>query len=140
MPLHADWDNPEKTIVLWRIEGRWTMLEFLDHNLKVEAMMDEVDHPVAILIDVSGTIHAPPDFRKNLKELSGIRHRNGMGDMWVVGLRGPLRIVAELYSAIYGDQGQLHLYHDLDTARESIREAQAALARHKDRSITTKDS
>jgi hypothetical protein len=56
-----EWDNPEKTAVYIRFEGSWTWDNFNESHALVESMLDEVNHPVSLIIHiVDNTAARPP--------------------------------------------------------------------------------
>ncbi|QPC83243.1 hypothetical protein G4Y79_02380 [Phototrophicus methaneseepsis] len=59
MPVSVDWANPEKTIVMQRIDGQWSMAEFYDVVQKSAQLLATVDHPVDIIVDLSTTNFVP---------------------------------------------------------------------------------
>lgn len=59
MPIHAFWDNPEKTVVVEVVEGKWDLMDV--HNLldEVNAMFRSVPHRVDIIVDMRQTRFVP---------------------------------------------------------------------------------
>ncbi len=59
MPIHAYWDNPEKTVVVEVVEGRWNLMDV--HNLldEVNVMFKSVAHRVDIIVDMRETRFVP---------------------------------------------------------------------------------
>ena len=55
-----EWDNPEKTAVYIRFEGAWTWDDFDESHALVESMLDEVNHPVCLIIHIVDNAAARP--------------------------------------------------------------------------------
>ncbi|MEO8606269.1 MAG: hypothetical protein ABI690_00180 [Chloroflexota bacterium] len=52
MPVHIQWDNPEKSIIMARYEGRWTWEEFYQAAKDCEALAATVPHQINIIADM----------------------------------------------------------------------------------------
>jgi hypothetical protein len=76
MPVHAYWDDTEKTILVVSFEGRWTWDEYEQMRGTALAMMDSVDHPIDIVYDGPTRILAPPDFVTRIRQQYLTPHRN----------------------------------------------------------------
>jgi hypothetical protein len=54
MTIQVTWDNPEKTTLLWTVEGRWTWTESHEAIAAAEAFMESVPHQqVDSIVDMS---------------------------------------------------------------------------------------
>ncbi len=53
MAITLSWDNPEKTIVIEKIEGKWDLSETHQIISQVEAMAQEAGQPVDIIVDMT---------------------------------------------------------------------------------------
>ena len=61
MIISPVWDNLEKTALYIRLEGFWTWDEFNQNQALAEAMLDDIDHPVTIIVHiVDGKAARPP--------------------------------------------------------------------------------
>jgi hypothetical protein len=67
MSVHVEWDDEERTRILWSFVGRWTWGEFDDALKTVKAMVDSVDHAIDMLCDVSQMSILPPDMISRFK-------------------------------------------------------------------------
>lgn len=46
MPIHTSWDNAQKTIIKYMVDGKWTVQEALIAVEEATKLMDEVPHSV----------------------------------------------------------------------------------------------
>jgi L-serine deaminase len=58
MPIHADWLDERKTIILWTFPKHWTLDEFTQTYSKTSAMCATVPHWVNAIIDLRASV--PP--------------------------------------------------------------------------------
>jgi hypothetical protein len=49
MPVHVEWDNPERTIIYVRYEGRWTWEEFYQAVQDTQELSATVDYRTDII-------------------------------------------------------------------------------------------
>ncbi len=59
MPVTIGWDNPEKTVALESIEGNWGLAETHAALDDLERMIDEVNRPIDIIVDLSNAKGSP---------------------------------------------------------------------------------
>lgn len=59
MPISADWDNSEKTILRLTLVGDWTWDELHVTNPVITSLMRSVDHTVHMLVDYTQTRRMP---------------------------------------------------------------------------------
>jgi hypothetical protein len=52
MSVTSMWDNPERTVIRLACEGDWGWDEAVANDTVLNTMLEEVNHPVAIIIDV----------------------------------------------------------------------------------------
>src|SRR5690606_30228492 len=73
MGITAEWDNPEKTVILFTNAGNQTWEEFFAGVKKVNEMINSVDHKVDLIIDGRELKSIPPSamthFRNALNTL-----------------------------------------------------------------------
>src|SRR5574341_1447103 len=62
MPIHVSWFDPEQTILLQKLEGNWTIDDFLEVFHRSTDMLNTQDHKVDIIMDMSHSFR-PPVFR-----------------------------------------------------------------------------
>jgi hypothetical protein len=70
MPIHSQWDNPEKTIILTTHSAEWMWDELHEHDATVVAsLLESVDHAVSIIIDMRRCAWLPlEDFAGQVKK------------------------------------------------------------------------
>jgi hypothetical protein len=59
MPVSVEWANADKTLVIQRIDGQWSMQEFHEVVQKSAQLLKTVDHEVDIIVDLSTTNYVP---------------------------------------------------------------------------------
>lgn len=77
MAIQVQWDNPEKTVIYYTFEGRWTFKDFNGVYQEVFAMLDTVNHPVHAIVDLSKSPFFPTDTLSEMRRLTFEQHRNG---------------------------------------------------------------
>ena len=70
MPVTARWLDEEKTILGFIYSGSWEWQEAFDMMATSPQMMDEVDHPVAVVVDMTTGQQLPSDPLKHIPKLS----------------------------------------------------------------------
>ena len=77
MPIQVDWiDAEDKTIIRLYYESIWTWQDAIDGHIKVNQLMKAVEHPVAIIIDMTESQYVPPGSLSKVRELSQMRGRS----------------------------------------------------------------
>lgn len=59
MPIVVQWDNPEKTILCQKFEGKWTGPEYYASLDEMSRLLKEVDHRVHLLGDMTHSVGIP---------------------------------------------------------------------------------
>jgi len=59
MPIVVQWDNPEKTILCQKFEGKWTGPEYYGSLDEMSRLLKEVDHRVHLLGDMTNSVGIP---------------------------------------------------------------------------------
>ena len=59
MTATVAWANEEKTLVIQRIDGDWTMADYFEVVHKSAELLKTVDHQVDIIVDLSTTNYVP---------------------------------------------------------------------------------
>jgi hypothetical protein len=67
MSITVDWYNPEKTIIQYVLEGKWTWNEFYDVYHKAIAMENAVSHRVDVVVDIRQSAIPPTNVLLNMK-------------------------------------------------------------------------
>ena len=59
MPIQVQWDNPEKTILCQKFEGKWTGPEYYASLDEMTRLLKEVDHRVHLIGDMTHSVGIP---------------------------------------------------------------------------------
>jgi hypothetical protein len=70
MAVQIMWDNPEKTIVRYNFEGRWTWDEFYPVYKEALAMELSVPHRVDVIVDLQNARLFPDNLLTHMKGIS----------------------------------------------------------------------
>ncbi len=60
MPIHIEWHNEEKKVLIRTVEGYWTWKQWYDTRDEADSMMATVNHPVITVIDFTSSLGLPP--------------------------------------------------------------------------------
>lgn len=101
MPISAEWDNEQKTVVHVHIAGRWTWEEMEAAVNRVIALLDTVDHKVDSIFNASGAGPIPPNAFTYLGKMNRVTHPN-QASVAVVGLTPMARTLMNTFSKVYG--------------------------------------
>lgn len=125
MPIITTWDNPEKTVIRKDFSDPWGWADYAAALRQSDAMMAEFPaHRIAIILNLTGTRHLPPNPLPTLRELL----RDGMPDNW----DGTLVVGGSLFiNAIAGilKQGLKSMYRHVETAPTLTEARQVVAAR-----------
>lgn len=69
MSITVVWDNPEKTVLRFIYEGRWTWDEFHPVINQGNQMTREVEHKVVSIVDMRAASDVPPNALVHLKRV-----------------------------------------------------------------------
>jgi hypothetical protein len=59
MPIQVQWDNPEKTILCQKFEGKWTGPDYYASLDEMSRLLKEVDHRVHLIGDMTSSVGIP---------------------------------------------------------------------------------
>ena len=124
MCIQPVWDNAEHTVFRMIFMGNWSAAEFLENFDTSKQMMRAVNHPVVLILDMTGSHDLPPRF---ISLINHVRHQ-GVPDVMqaiVVSSNPPLRrIFVALQKIVPEVQQKLRFADSLD---EAYRLAQTTL-------------
>jgi hypothetical protein len=100
MTINIVWDNPEKTIARYDYEGKWSWEELYKALQEFHQMLDTVNHPVDVIIDMQRTRLLPENVLARGSNVGQMVHPN-QGITVVVGANSLVRAMADLYKRIY---------------------------------------
>ena len=61
MPIHSEWLDADRRLVLWRFESPWSWAEFARHYQLLKEQAETFDHDFDQIFDVSQLELLPPD-------------------------------------------------------------------------------
>lgn len=97
------WDNEEKTIIRYVYEGRWVWDDLHHARVQVHEMLNTVNHPVGIIVDVRESTLVPNGALSQGRQFattSPTTHPNE-GRTIIVGANTFLRSMYDLFRKIY---------------------------------------
>ena len=117
MSVHIEWDNEERTTLLWSFLGRWTWGEF-DETVKImTAMANSVTHQVDLIIDVRQMSILPPDIVTHVK-LRYLNKSRRIERLLAVGVDSHLQLFWNTFTDLpYARHLKLTFFETLDDAR-----------------------
>jgi hypothetical protein len=117
MSVHVEWDNQERTAVLWSFIGRWTWGEFDDAVATLSAMYNTVNHPVDLLCDTRQMSILPPDIVSRFKS-NYLKRMGKTGKLVFVGMDNDLQLFWDIFTDLpYARQLKARYFDTLEEAR-----------------------
>ena len=117
MSVHIEWDNEERTTILWSFLGRWTWGEFDDTVKTMTAMADSAAHSVDLIIDVGQMSILPADIVTHVK-LKYLEKSKNIGRMIAVGVDSHLQLFWNTFTELpYARHLKLTFFDTLEEAR-----------------------
>ena len=118
MSVHVEWDNEERTTILWSFVGRWTWGEFDEAIKTMTDMLDLVNHPVDAIGDVRQMSILPPDLVSRFKA-NYLDKNEKVRFLLLVGMEPDLQLFWNTFTDLpYARQLKAHYFETLDEARE----------------------
>jgi hypothetical protein len=74
LSIRTTWKNPYKTCIVISFEKPWTWTEFEQARQDMIHMLDDLNHPVTLIIDVRNAGFPPPNAIKPFKQVAEINH------------------------------------------------------------------
>jgi|SRR5512133_272689 hypothetical protein len=118
MPIRAEWDNDDKTIVVWTFEGHWTWDDYRNTQLESIAMMNTVEHAVDVIADVTHANLLPSNAFSNYKRLAALAAPNRRRVVVITG-NFFMKTMTETYNKLFGETAFIFA-NSLDEAREIL--------------------
>lgn len=126
MGIRVEWDNKDKTVIRYSLEGQWTWDDLLDAVATSNAMLDEAGHKIHFIHDASTSKGIPNGALSQLKRFIGKEHPN-TGRSVIVGAQGNAIMLAR------GLLGMVDRVYKKDWAfmfANTLEEARAMLGQH----------
>jgi hypothetical protein len=77
MAIAVAWYDIGQTILLYRFSPEWTWEEFFEIKQQADAMLDTIDHPAALIFDLTRSEILPTDALSNARRIIRSRHPIG---------------------------------------------------------------
>lgn len=120
MSVHVQWDNEDRTIILWSFVGRWTWGEYEDALAAAVTMLDTVDHKVDYVYDVRLMSILPPDVVTRFKT-KYLKQPEKTGRFIAVGVDDYLRLVWNTFTDLpYARHLRVDYADTLEDARKIL--------------------
>ena len=100
MTIKTSWENDEKQVIVSVYTGLWGLDEFYQAVETCNRLMDSVDYPVNLILDMSKSTTLPNGFMGAIRSLSQKPHAN-MGIMAIVGANKLVKIFTDLIAKVY---------------------------------------
>jgi len=124
MSVHVQWDNEEKTILLWSFEGRWTWGEYDDALKSTNTLLESVEQKVDFIYDVRHMSILPADVVTRFK-MYYLKKPEKSRLYLVVGVDSYLRLLWDTFTSLpYARHLKAFYFETLDDARHYSRNYQ----------------
>lgn len=100
MSATVNWFDEEKTIIVHYFDGKWTLQDYLQSLKDSELMLNTVDHPVTLFLDMTHSKGLPKGFMSVLRANAKRRHPNS-GQVLMIGANPIILAFIKLFSKIY---------------------------------------
>lgn len=121
MSVHVEWDSEDKTAIVWSFLGRWTWGEVDDAGRNVAALLDQVNHTVDLILDVSHMSILPPDVITRVKS-HYLEKPPKVARLILVGADANLRLFWDTFTELpYAAHYRAHYCETLAEARQFVR-------------------
>jgi hypothetical protein len=100
MPVHAAWDNAEKTVMRWTFEGAWKWDEYYTLRAETNQKIAAETHAVDLIVDLSKS-NALPDGILTHGRNAVVATPPNIGVTVLVGANPVLRSFYKMFSNLY---------------------------------------
>ncbi|MEZ4668735.1 MAG: hypothetical protein R3E39_12555 [Anaerolineae bacterium] len=121
MSITVDWDNPEKTVIRFKYDGSWTLTDYFAANEQSVGMMDNVDHKVHIIIDVTESKILPNGVISQGRSAANRGKHHNQGTVMIVGANGLIRGMFDIFKKLYGRNFDVNGYAFASTLDEAYK-------------------
>lgn len=99
--IAVEWNNENHTAVFFRIEGRWNWQELFDAIFGSLKMLDEVDHQVVMVLDITQIRTIPDGVLSRMRQINGrVNHKNWAKGVVLIGANLLLRSLGEIFQKV----------------------------------------
>lgn len=100
MPITAQWDNPQQTIIHYHFENRWTWDELYRAVNTGRVYQDSVNHRVDIILNFDASSVMPGGALSEFRRIAQIRHPN-TGIRVIVGANPTMHTLMTAFTRTY---------------------------------------
>jgi hypothetical protein len=102
MAITVRWGDEDRTVVYMLFEGEWTVEDYLTASGEVAALMDEVEHPVALIADALAAV-MPEGLISRFPQMKGAPYISHPNYWLVVVIVAPgfAYALADIYSSVF---------------------------------------
>ncbi len=121
--IEINWDNDDKTVMRYTYQGQWTWQEFYGVMEQSHQMMDTVDHPVDILVDMRASAQIPQGAVTQFRRIANVRHPN-TGTIVAVTEARVARMLYDIFATVFRPiASRYHIVQTIDEAYAAIEDA-----------------
>lgn len=95
MAVEVRWLNPEKTVILFVYIHPWSWDDLADAREQRDRLMNEVEHPVTVIIDLSASRQLPPNIFAGIRRVWEKKHAKS-GKIILVGANPLIRSASDV--------------------------------------------
>lgn len=100
MPIEIRWHNPQKTIIIYRVIGRWGEAEAAQLVAEVDELLLEVEGTVDLIADFSEAGSPPANFIDLARDLT-TNQPPQLGQIAVIGVQLYMRLMLQVLRNVY---------------------------------------
>ncbi|MEO8606916.1 MAG: hypothetical protein ABI690_03495 [Chloroflexota bacterium] len=120
MGIHIEWDNQTQTTIRQVFDPHWTWDDFYGAKQKVDAMIDAVQQPVGLILDMPANVVIPANALSHGKQYIDTEHPN----LFLIVIVSTNQLLQMLYS-VFGKVYPIATHHvrmaaTMDAAREIL--------------------
>jgi hypothetical protein len=105
--INFQWDNDEKTVMRYTVEGDWNWNEFHKTLRRSTLRFDDVSHPVDTIIDLRKGLKLPAGAVGHLRSLGTKMHPNGVARTVIIGVDRTVQSAIGAVDRLYWDEGRV---------------------------------
>lgn len=125
MPIIVKWYDTEKQNICYEVVGRWTWEDLFVAIDEAVQLLDTVDYPVNLILDMTQTSHVPTLAVREMGKVANaptMSHPNTK-KLLVVGANSYIEIMLNVFKKVFPNAGERYLiFHDFDAVRSFLAE------------------
>lgn len=121
MSITVNWYDEKHTAVVNKLVGSWTWDELFRAIDQTAALMDTVDYPVNIVLDMRQTQHVPtllPSALRKVANAPTMNHRNS-GAFIFVGAKAFIKSMFSIFSTLYPRAAEKYRFAETEAQLEA---------------------